>query len=1695
MGRKRKAPDPAKAFRKRRARSGAILPSGTLTDFSFPAEIVAAQEEGRGGSEEQNLGHPSASVSPSNALDITAQAALPPPPPPQPAGSAANGSHGYPPPPPHLAESAPAGSRELLDSSSPSEREADSTEEVAGDAEHRTNASPHYDEYDEDFNHLDEGILGASHTHSAPEPEPAQQAEVGGPSLASAQDPQEPEDRGAGSGEGRPRVSIQITNSMKLFSLLVTTGSNRMRTADYDTLRKVSSFLVSMTRQDALPRWASRSSPPAAHFVQAAGEDSEPSFAVEVFPSMRTIQRQLAQMLGVLTGRPTVLRISVDASKPGGRVTARQGRRSQKRAAAQGRSDELGRLCDDDEAGGSAEMGSSAAIEVVLPSEYALLDVATAPIYDAMQQGAAELDAVPLIKQERDGVHGTRRLLGLDTDRAVGPLSVPSTFWPRKAAAGDSIFLEVDARGGRPREPWMRFVRSGNPDVRPGSLWTLAGRVVAVFHVDGAPSWAIACRQMLARGGLEDSTLGCQLGEVEPQGPAGSGPECAEETGIEIFDGRATVDFSKEATAADIRLAKLLSVASHGHVRRGGGRLACDDPRALNTAEPLRPGDVVSLVSPLSSPSATAEKSRLAVICRWWPLDGEPQRLVSIIPDVESALIACKSAVEAGAGKAGKCPYLGASTGAGAIIFGQPFGELPAGQNSGRVGGRRDPDTGVPRMVPYGPHGPVSSVVIKDYDSLRAPSPSLAPTAGRLGHPNGGRPYVIYRFCLYHDGFRVTEGKSASAEGIYMLPLNLPRQLRRGSPAVRVLSVTPPGSNVLEVFDAILNNVLKGATHGFPAVAPDGTTVQVYLDLVAWIADTPAGNQLLDTRGHTATAPCHLCSFSIPEKSSQRGRYIGTHASGGLTRYSRTLAGHRAIRDTFPATGTGASGQAVTASSATYQRGSRPGRRRCPLGRVLGALGLKDTETAPRGMLHMPLHAFSLKLRAAADRGDMAVDSHGSRLLSGEFDPYRAVAVAPDHLLTGHFRSTVEAVLRMMTPAQRSASNAFLLDHLQRTGLDAQGDIVNVEKSALHTMAMQETYALACVAEPALLAGALAPEEPVYAAGAGDSGGEGSGAGAGFTNDRIAPGQAELSRKSRLLAPEVTRLRAALGVVASAAELIARFWTPREVILASYHAGKSSAPAAGSREGSSLPALRQPTPSPGLCDDSGGPAGDLEGHSQAALQEHGRRFAEDVRLHLSALERLFSSRGADSDPPADRRTEADNLRPPRGPTGQARGTVLLPLSARARRTRRGARGTGSDGEVSQASHQQRSASGGSDSVRPTRARHVEEAEKARQAADKPNVHRLLELADVFLTDFLHGDFIAEMPFEATHQPLKRAIERSNWHEPHRVAVKAALMNDWEGRMAALQHGARRGSEEHIRGCVRLLLGEHALKRCAELASLDEARGRVLSALGPGHGDLVAEHLRNSKRRVFSEPVAESSTALPQPGFWAPTGLVANGVQCAAAGASTAPLALSVNLSQIAGSSRVRLLRQRVFLSAEWDATMARTHSPPGRRRAARLRYPTKFSQGDIVGVRLGSVNPNEQLPTLIPDANSGTLSAWCVVGVCAGELPAESIDLILRPCEDAAFDVEGYHPRPKRVATDPEVLPHLLKVTAASMDAFEPLAVIPDCASLLSPSSCGVKPPRHSGPWLVTHRDDCEPMRGGLFYIRDRASGFPPRSA
>ena len=79
------------------------------------------------------------------------------------------------------------------------------------------------------------------------------------------------------------------------------------------------------------------------------------------------------------------------------------------------------------------------------------------------------------------------------------------------------------------------------------------------------------------------------------------------------------------------------------------------------------------------------------------------------------------------------------------------------------------------------------------------------------GRLENGRLYLVYRLALYGDGFRQHKSLTDSRQvgGCYMLPLGLPPEARRSSCSTRVISLSPAGHSINEVFHLIHDDLVK----------------------------------------------------------------------------------------------------------------------------------------------------------------------------------------------------------------------------------------------------------------------------------------------------------------------------------------------------------------------------------------------------------------------------------------------------------------------------------------------------------------------------------------------------------------------------------------------------------------------------------------------------------------------------------------------------------------------------------------------------------------------------------------------------------------------------------------------------------------------------------------------------------------------
>lgn len=125
-----------------------------------------------------------------------------------------------------------------------------------------------------------------------------------------------------------------------------------------------------------------------------------------------------------------------------------------------------------------------------------------------------------------------------------------------------------------------------------------------------------------------------------------------------------------------------------------------------------------------------------------------------------------------------------------------------------------------------------------------------------------GTPYVIYRFLLYSDGFKQKKSLSdkRSVCGFYILPLGLSHKSKLSSNAARILTLSSHGQDTNEVFNHIIDDVVLGATEGFDSVDAKGKRTKIFLDAAAKVGDFPAVSESTDVSGHMSDAHCSFCS-------------------------------------------------------------------------------------------------------------------------------------------------------------------------------------------------------------------------------------------------------------------------------------------------------------------------------------------------------------------------------------------------------------------------------------------------------------------------------------------------------------------------------------------------------------------------------------------------------------------------------------------------------------------------------------------------------------------------------------------------------------------------------------------------------------------------------------------------------------------
>ena len=275
--------------------------------------------------------------------------------------------------------------------------------------------------------------------------------------------------------------------------------------------------------------------------------------------------------------------------------------------------------------------------------------------------------------------------------------------------------------------------------------------------------------------------------------------------------------------------------------------------------------------------------------------------------------------------------------------------------------------------------------ISSDEDSSLSDDTENVDEPSSMGVLDDAEKYVVYRVLLYADDFETTSdytGKGSNG-GCYMVPLNLPPCDRRRRSAVRVISVTP-GVSSNQVLHAILPDLVKGSTEGVQGLFPNGENVRIFMDVLGFVNDYPASCHVIDSKTHTASAPCTLCSFR---------RYSGPETRA--SKYGYTLH----VNENDPS----------ACRFGDRQEALRLDRVDDETAKILGM-------TQPSSVPNRTCPLIALQRELNACKHWVRKDADGKAVVRPIFDAYRSNLIAPDHLLTGLAKKTLSLLIELTSP-------------------------------------------------------------------------------------------------------------------------------------------------------------------------------------------------------------------------------------------------------------------------------------------------------------------------------------------------------------------------------------------------------------------------------------------------------------------------------------------------------------------------------------------------------------------------------------------------------------------------------------------------------------------------------------------------------
>ena len=314
-------------------------------------------------------------------------------------------------------------------------------------------------------------------------------------------------------------------------------------------------------------------------------------------------------------------------------------------------------------------------------------------------------------------------------------------------------------------------------------------------------------------------------------------------------------------------------------------------------------------------------------------------------------------------------------------------------------------------------------------DHVRSPEISYAPNEGVL---QDGRRYVIYRMLLYCDGFSPNVSRKGSCTGVYMLPLGIDPENREGAGAVRPIALAPPGVSQNDILRTIFLDVMEGTTKGFNIKDTSGNECVLFLDLVGFVADSPAVAASQDLLGHMSNNPFPLCTFARYDVSGRGGSRYAYSSSihSSMPCFSRHTSRSEALR------------MGGIKDEDLKKLGMKSNQACTESGNVLSEL----SQTMEEVRCRVPL------------------TNTGVRVVPCMFDCYRSAVVAPDHLILGLGQNLTDTLLKLLPPSVRRYGETICKSLLREGDLTYQNHLFDHKNIGLHSMSITAMFSFLLVA-------------------------------------------------------------------------------------------------------------------------------------------------------------------------------------------------------------------------------------------------------------------------------------------------------------------------------------------------------------------------------------------------------------------------------------------------------------------------------------------------------------------------------------------------------------------------------------------------------------------------------------------------------